>query len=106
MKIGLNGKAPNGKEDEKKDGEVEEDTRKTEDIGGTRESGEEVEKRYSTRERRAPGEWYRANMAAEGKETEPQTCKEALAEPDAELWRRAMDEEFASLLENGTSTGA
>jgi hypothetical protein len=25
-----------------------------------------------------------------------------LAGPDAELWRRAMDEEFASLLENGT----
>ena len=40
-------------------------------------------------------------MAADGKETEPQTYV-ALAEPDAELWRRAMDEEFASLLENGT----
>jgi hypothetical protein len=41
-------------------------------------------------------------MAADGKETEPQTYEEPLAGPDAELWRRAMDEEFASLLENGT----
>jgi hypothetical protein len=61
-----------------------------------------VEKRYPTRERRAPKEWYRANMAADGKETEPRTYEEALEGPDAELWRRAMDEEFASLLENGT----
>jgi hypothetical protein len=41
-------------------------------------------------------------MAADGKETEPQSYEKALAGPDAELWRRAMDEEFASLLENGT----
>jgi hypothetical protein len=94
--------SPNGKKDEKKDGEVEEDTGETEEIGGTGESGDGVEKRYPTRERRAPGEWYQANMAADGKETEPQTYEEALAGPDAELWRRAMDEEFASLLENGT----
>jgi hypothetical protein len=33
---------------------------------------------------------------------EPQSYGEALAGADAELWRRAMDEEFASLLENGT----
>jgi hypothetical protein len=41
-------------------------------------------------------------MAANGKETEPQTYEVALAGPGAELWRRAMDEEFASLLEKGT----
>jgi hypothetical protein len=84
--------SPNGKKDEKKDGKVEEDTGDTKEIGGTRESGDEVEKRYPTRERRAPGEWYWANMAADGKETERQTYEEALAGPDAELWRRAMDE--------------
>jgi hypothetical protein len=93
---------PNGKKDEKKDGEVEKDIGGTEEIGETGESGDGLEKRYPTRERRAPGEWYRANMAADGKETEPQTYEEVLAGPDAELWRRAMDEEFAPLLENGT----
>jgi hypothetical protein len=94
--------SPNEKKDEKKDGEVEEDTGETEEIGGTEESGDGVMKRYPTRERKAPGEWYRASMAADGKETGPQTYEEALAGPDAELWRRAIDEEFASLLENGT----
>jgi hypothetical protein len=97
--------SPNGKKDEKKDGEVEEDTGETEEIRGgdhsPRESGDGVGKRYPTRERKAPGEWYRANMAADGKETEPQTYEEALAGPDAELWRMAMDEKFALLLENG-----
>jgi hypothetical protein len=62
---------PNGKKDEKKDGKVEEDTRETEEIGGTRESGDGVEKRYPTREKRALRESYRANMAADSKETEP-----------------------------------
>jgi hypothetical protein len=33
---------------------------------------------------------------------EPQTYEEASAGADAEFWRKAMDEEFASLLENGT----
>jgi mannose/cellobiose epimerase-like protein (N-acyl-D-glucosamine 2-epimerase family) len=56
----------------------------------------EVEKRYPIRERRAPDEWYRAKMAAEGKETEPQTYEETLARADAELWKRAMDEEFGT----------
>jgi hypothetical protein len=60
-----------------------------------------VEKRYPTRERRAPGEWYRANMAVDGKETGPQIYEEALAGPNAELWRMALDEQLASLLENG-----
>jgi hypothetical protein len=59
--------SPNGKKDKKKDGEVEEDTGETEEIGGTGESGDGVEKRYPTRERRAPREWYRANMAGTGK---------------------------------------
>jgi hypothetical protein len=68
----------NEKKDEKKDREVEEDTGETEEIGGTGEIGDGVEKKYPTRERRAPGEWYRANMATDGKETEPQTYKEAL----------------------------
>jgi hypothetical protein len=33
---------------------------------------------------------------------EPQTYEEALAGADSELWMKAMDEEFALLLENGT----
>jgi hypothetical protein len=39
-------------------------------------------------------------VTADGKQTEPQTYEEALAGPAVELWRRAMDEEFASLLKN------
>jgi hypothetical protein len=38
--------SPNGRKDEKKDGEVEEDTGETEEIGETGESGDGVEKRY------------------------------------------------------------
>jgi hypothetical protein len=52
---------------------------------GNREEGDGVKKRYSTEERSAIGEWYRANMAAEEKETEAQTCEEALAGPNAGL---------------------
>jgi hypothetical protein len=36
--------------------------------------------------------------------TEPATLEEALSSPDADLWRRAMDEEMASLLANNTWT--
>jgi hypothetical protein len=96
------GETPNGKKDKKKDGEVEEYTGETGEIGGTGESGDRVEKRYPTRERQSPGEWYRANMAAEGKGTEPQTYEEALAGLDADFWRRAMDQKFALLLKNKT----
>jgi hypothetical protein len=52
-------------------------------LGRTGKSGERVEKRNPTRERKAHKEWYPANMAAEGKETRPQTYKEALAGADA-----------------------
>jgi hypothetical protein len=72
---------PNGRKDEKKDWEVEKDTGETEEIGRIGESGDVVEKRYPTEEKRALGEWYRANMAADRKETEPQTYEEALAGP-------------------------
>jgi hypothetical protein len=66
------------------------------EIKGTGDSEDGVGKRYPTRERRAPGEWYWAKMAADGKETKPQTYEEAaLAGPDAERWRRAKDKEFA-----------
>ncbi len=36
--------------------------------------------------------------------TEPSTLEEALAAPDADLWKEAMDEEMASLTANGTWT--
>ena len=36
--------------------------------------------------------------------TEPTTLEEALASPQADLWRQAMDDEYASLLANGTWT--
>jgi hypothetical protein len=35
-------------------------------------------------------------------EEEPRTIEEALSGPDADHWRQAMDEEYRSLIENGT----
>ena len=71
---------------------------------------EETARRYPARERRAPGEWYRANLAAEtgehpkgsGEHPEPQMNQEAVGGEESELWRKSMDEEMRSLLENGT----
>ncbi|GAQ93615.1 Retrotransposon protein with reverse transcriptase and integrase domains [Klebsormidium nitens] len=71
---------------------------------------EETARRYPARERRAPGEWYRAYLAEEtgehpkgsGEHPEPQTYQEAVAGEESELWRKSMVEEMRSLLENGT----
>ena len=44
-------------------------------------------------------------LAAQGKAsspTEPRTYRQALKSPEADLWRKAMDEEYGSLMENGT----
>jgi transposase InsO family protein len=59
--------------------------------------------RYPARERRRPDDWWRASalMAAS---SEPATLKEALDSDQAEEWRRAMDEEMASLSSNNTWT--
>jgi hypothetical protein len=66
---------------------------------------------YPQRNRRAPGQWWMANpqanittaASAEIKtDSEPATYQEALAAPDAEQWKQAMDEEMASLHANGT----
>ena len=65
---------------------------------------------YPQRNRRAPGQWWMANpqanvtaAAADIKtDDEPATYQEALAAPDAEQWKQAMDEEMASLHANGT----
>jgi hypothetical protein len=49
-------------------------------------------------------EWIRANAARETEDGEPQTREEALKREDGELWKKAMDDEIASLLENETWT--
>lgn len=59
--------------------------------------------RYPARDRRPPKEWFKANVA-QANEDEPQTLKEVMARPDSEQWVKAMDEEMASLYENGTWT--
>ena len=54
-------------------------------VDGDMEDEETLESRYPTRARRAPGEWYRANVAVEtgehpkgsGEHPEPQTYQEA-----------------------------
>jgi hypothetical protein len=58
------------------------------------------EARYPQRQRQGPGQWYVAHLAEAA--AEPATVEQALAGPDAELWRRAMDEEMASLAEHQT----
>ena len=66
---------------------------------------------YPQRNRRAPGQWWMANPQAnvtaaaagiKADNDEPATYQEALAAPDAEQWKQAMDEEMASLHANGT----
>ncbi|GAQ92061.1 putative retrotransposon protein [Klebsormidium nitens] len=79
-----------------------------EDIGRQKPAAQ----RYPARERRASGEWYRANLAAEpkagehlkgtGKHLDLQSYQEAIGGEESELWRKSMDEEMRSLLENGT----
>jgi hypothetical protein len=75
-------------------------------VGGQLENEEQRGvRRNPVRERRKPGEWYRANLASSKDGTyapDPMTYKEALAGADADLWRKVMDEEMTSLLENGT----
>ena len=57
-------------------------------------------RRYPTRNRSAPGEWYKANIAETSEE--PKTLREALNSPDADKWKQAMDDEVKSLHDNGT----
>jgi len=64
-------------------------------------------KRYPTRSRKEPTEWWRAQSTATSflaDITEPSTAEEALNGDYANEWRLAMDEEMASLLENETWT--
>jgi hypothetical protein len=57
-------------------------------------------RRYPTRHRSAPGEWYKANIAETSEE--PKTLDDALNSPDADKWKQAMDDEVKSLHDNGT----
>ena len=70
----------------------------------TSESSSQAQSRYPGRERRQPGEWYKAQaLAAQCTQLEePQTYAEALQSPNAEQWTAAMNEEMASLQENKT----
>ncbi|GAQ93236.1 hypothetical protein KFL_013790010, partial [Klebsormidium nitens] len=61
---------------------------------------------------RAVEEWYRANLAAERKagkhpkktwkHPKPLTYQKTVEGEESELWRKSMDEEIRTLLENGT----
>ncbi|GAQ93484.1 hypothetical protein KFL_015700010 [Klebsormidium nitens] len=77
---------------------------------GTEKNGEEgAEPEVTGKRVRKPSqrysskEWVTANLAKETAEpVEPKTLEEALSSPEAELWREALEEEFASLQENQT----
>ena len=64
--------------------------------------------RRSARVKKPPGSWLNvtASVASNGRSVpvEPTTFKEAVSSDDAGLWKQAMDEEIASLHENGTWT--
>ena len=53
-----------------------------------------------------PGDWWKTklNVAFSAQITEPATMGEALSGELADYWQEAMDDEMASLLENGTWT--
>jgi len=61
----------------------------------------EPERRYPLRERRSPGDWFKAALATEELK-EPTTYNAAVSRPDANMWEKAMDEEMTSLLSNDT----
>lgn len=64
-----------------------------------------AERRYPERVRRpANSSWFKASANVASGLHEPQSIEEALASEAAEQWKQAMDEEIASLLENGTWT--
>ena len=76
-------------------------------------AGDRTALRQSQRARRPPEDFWvvkrpRINLATAleplDQAPDPLTADEALAGPDAELWRKAMDEEMQSLLENKTWT--
>jgi len=56
----------------------------------------EPERRYPLRERRSPGDWFKAALSTEELK-EPTTYNEAVSGPDANIWEKAMDEEMTSL---------
>ena len=67
-------------------------------------TGQAEQSRYPQRQRKPPTEVYRAQAARAAEPEEPQSYTEALRAPDAAQWKLAMDEEMASLHENGTWT--
>jgi hypothetical protein len=67
--------------------------------------------RYPTRMRRPLGEWWKNHIFPQEDEDqhanvaitkEPKTFKEAMQSPDASKWEQAMQEEYDSLIANGT----
>ena len=58
--------------------------------------------RRSSRLRQAPSEWWASSAAVVELQPEPVSVKEALAGPEAQQWKLAMDEEYAALLHNKT----
>lgn len=64
------------------------------------------ERRYPNRARVPPKPYWQGTIAhvAKANDKEPLTYKEAMAAPDADQWRQAMDEEIASLHANRTWT--
>ncbi|KAL3145257.1 hypothetical protein ABBQ32_000997 [Trebouxia sp. C0010 RCD-2024] len=64
-------------------------------------AGQAEQSRYPQRQRKPPTEVYRAQAARAAEPEEPHSYTEALSAPDAAQWKLAMDEEMASLRENG-----
>ena len=64
-------------------------------------------RRYPTRQRRPPGDWWAGQQALQATAAsggDPTTLAEALASENAPHWQQAMDDEIASLAANNTWT--
>lgn len=73
-----------------------------EEQGSSEQASRKAQMRYPTRQRHQPIEWWKSYATKVTDHLEPLTYEEALAAPDAAQWKLAMDEEMASLQENGT----
>ena len=90
-------------QEEEHDGAAEEEEQEEAAAPLVNDNPGNAAQRYPTRPRGPPKEYWRV-YSAKMDGGEPQSYEEAMAAPDAHLWKLAMDEEIASLMRNDTWT--
>ena len=95
-------------EDEPSEGQSIQNTTTAEGTSESTSSENVDQSRYPKRTRQAPQEWWKTSASGEAFVASsvdmklPRTYKEAMKQPDAELWLSSMNEEYASLLQHQT----